>query len=167
MMAKIKIGGLVLVIILAECVLAYLFLPGASQVSAMAESPANDSSSALIDPAIDAELKNDDGSTVEVDLENFGVTAYQPLSNTTLRIDFHLWATVHASEQEEFTARFNDNKHRIREQVIVTVRSSEITDLTDAGLGLIKRKILEKTNRTLGKPLLQSVIVSDFSFVEQ
>jgi hypothetical protein len=51
--------------------------------------------------------------------------------------------------------------------VIVTLRSSELGDLTDAGLGLIKRRILEKTNRTLGKPYLRSVIFSDFSFIEQ
>jgi len=32
---------------------------------------------------------------------------------------------------------------------------------------LIKRRVLEKINRTLGKPLVQGVIVSDFSFIEQ
>ena len=47
------------------------------------------------------------------------------------------------------------------------VRSAEITDLTDAGLGLIKRRILETTNKALGKPLLQGVMFSEFSFVEQ
>jgi flagellar FliL protein len=51
--------------------------------------------------------------------------------------------------------------------VIVIVRSAEITDLTDAGLGLIKRKIMEKTNRMIGKSMLHSVIFSDFSFIEQ
>jgi hypothetical protein len=49
----------------------------------------------------------------------------------------------------------------------VIVRGAEITDLTDAGLGLMKRKILDRANRTLGKPLLQTVVVSDFSFIEQ
>jgi len=42
-----------------------------------------------------------------------------------------------------------------------------VTDLTDAGLGLLKRKILEKSNRILGRPLLQTIIFSEFSFVEQ
>jgi hypothetical protein len=43
--------------------------------------------------------------------------------------------------------------------------------LSDFGLGLIERKIErkipQKANRTLGKPLLQSVIFSEFSFIEQ
>ena len=51
--------------------------------------------------------------------------------------------------------------------MIVIIRSAEIADLTDAGLGLIKRRILETTNKTLGKPILQAVMFSDFSFVEQ
>ena len=60
-----------------------------------------------------------------------------------------------------------ENLHRFRDQVIVILRSSDLEDLTDAGLGLIKRKILEKTNPLLGKPYLQAVIFSDFSFIEQ
>ena len=41
------------------------------------------------------------------------------------------------------------------------------TDLTDAGLGLIKRQILEKTNRAMGQPLLKEVLFSKFNFVER
>ena len=47
------------------------------------------------------------------------------------------------------------------------MRSAELTDLTDAGLGLLKRRIQEKSNQTLGKPLLRAVVFSDFSFIEQ
>ena len=47
------------------------------------------------------------------------------------------------------------------------MRSAEGSDLADAGLGLIKRQILEKTNALLGKPLVKVVIISDFSYMEQ
>jgi flagellar FliL protein len=49
----------------------------------------------------------------------------------------------------------------------MTVRSADGTDLADAGLGLIKRQILEKTNALLGKALLRAIVVSDFSYLEQ
>ena len=104
---------------------------------------------------------------MEVDLGEYCVTAFQSTSNTTLRIDFRLYGTVKGDNQKEFVKLMEENKHRFREQVLVTVRMRNVTDLTDAGLGLMKRKILERANRTLGKPLLQSVVVSDFSFVEQ
>ncbi len=104
---------------------------------------------------------------IEVDLGQFSVTAFQPATNTTLRIDFHLYGTVGSAEEKDFATKLEENQHRFRDQVIVTLRSSELSDLTDAGLGLIKRKIMDKTNRMFGKPLLRSVIFSDFSFIEQ
>ena len=68
---------------------------------------------------------------------------------------------------DELARRLEEHKHQVRDNIIVIIRSAEITDLTDAGLGLIKRRILETTNKTLGKPLLQGIMFSDFSFVEQ
>lgn len=103
----------------------------------------------------------------EVDLGNFTVSGFQPASNSTLFITFHLYGTVRHKYAGEFNERLEENKHRIRDNIIVIIRSADITDLTDAGLGLIKRRILETTNRTLGKPLLQEVVFSEFSFIEQ
>jgi flagellar FliL protein len=47
------------------------------------------------------------------------------------------------------------------------MHSAESADLTDAGLGLIKRQLLEKTNRALGEPMLKEVLFSKFNFVER
>lgn len=103
----------------------------------------------------------------EVDLGNFTVSGFQPASNSTLFITFHLYGTVRHKYAREFAGRLEEHQHRIRDNIIVIIRSAEITDLTDAGLGLIKRRILETTNKTLGKPLLQEVVFSEFSFIEQ
>ena len=63
--------------------------------------------------------------------------------------------------------RLNVSQSAISEQVkllegrlgfpllVRTGRGAEMTDLSDSGLGLIKRKILEKTNRTIGRTLIQ------------
>jgi len=163
--AKIKILLLVGVVVAVECLVAYLYLPSTSETAALA-------SAALGNAETNAAEENEDEEEelvdqVEVDMGEFTVTAFQPISNTTLRIDFHLYGTVAAQDHDEFITLMEENLHRFREQVIVTVRSADITDLTDAGLGLVKRKILEKTNRTLGKSLLRVVIFSDFSFIEQ
>jgi len=162
---KIKIVLFVALVIAVECVVAYLYLPQTAETAALAGSAVENKGESKTTPKKEAE--KEPNSQVEVDLGEFNVTAYQPASNTTLRIDFHLYGTVAAAEQREFMTRLEENLHRFREQVIVTVRSSEITDLTDAGLGLVKRKIMDKTNRMLGKQLLQTIIFSDFSFIEQ
>jgi flagellar FliL protein len=74
---------------------------------------------------------------------------------------------VLSDDESKLLVQIDRLQHRFREQVNITVRGAEVTDLTDPGLGLIKRKILEKTNRSFGEPLLRDVLFSDFSFVEQ
>ena len=162
---KIKILMFVALIIGVECSVVYVYLPSAAETAALAGSAVDPKKESKA--AIEKEVEKEKDNHLEVDLGEFNVTAYQPTSNTTLRIDFHLYGTVAASDQKEFMTRLEENLHRFREQVIVTVRSSEITDLTDAGLGLVKRKIMDKTNKMLGKAALQTVIFSDFSFIEQ
>ncbi|NLS97395.1 MAG: flagellar basal body-associated FliL family protein [Planctomycetaceae bacterium] len=167
------LGKLILLTVLAsivvgECIAASFFLPNAEETAALAGmeiNPVSTETNGVMDELaeLDADVKNQ----TEVDLGEFTVTAFQPLSNTTMRIDFHLYGTVKQDDEEKFLAAWGANQHRLRDQVIVTVRSSELGDLTDAGLGLIKRRILEKTNAILGKPYLRSVIFSDFSFIEQ
>jgi flagellar FliL protein len=167
-LAKIKILLFVLAVIAAECIAAYLYMPSASETAALAEAALGARPKA--EPSAAPEAKEEESQPVdqvEVDLGSYTVTAFQPVSSTTLHINFHLFGTVKAQDGKEFTKRWEENLHRFREQVIVTVRSANIIDLTDAGLGLVKRTILEKANRTLGKPYLQAVIFSEFSFIEQ
>ncbi len=165
LLAKIKVLLFITVIIAVECVVAYLYLPSSAETAAMAQATfdgASDDEEAELE-AIDEELANQ----LEVDLGEFSVSAFQPASNNTLRIDFHLFGTVGEEDEAEFLTLMDYNLHRFREQVGVIVRSADVTDLTDAGLSLVKRKILEKTNQILGKPLLKAVIFSEFSFMEQ
>ncbi len=145
----------------------FLCLPKGGQTAAVAGVVAKPAANAK---SPQREAKADEGDApadVEVDLGEFSVTSFQPASNSTLRIDFHLFGSVSAENEKDFRRLLDENKHRFREQVLMTVRSAEMADLTDASLGLIKRTILDKARRTLGKPLLREVIVSDYSFIEQ
>ena len=157
-LGKIKLLLMVLAVVLVECVIAYLWLPDVTESEARAAAESPDVAESLT-----SELAEEEEVTqIEVDMGDYSVTAYQPVSSTTLRIDFHLYATVGEEDSEEFLTLKEGNDARLREQVNVIVRGADIADLTDPGLGLIKRRILEKTNRILGKPLLRGVIFSDF-----
>ncbi len=172
LLGKALVGVFLAGIVTAECVTVYLFLPGEAETAALAagtsstDQNTSTSQNAFPNPT-DPIAPDVTVPQVEVDLGEFTITAYQPISNTTLRIDFHLYGTVATEDQQAFQEALQTNIHRFRDQVIVIVRSAELTDLTDAGLGLIKRKILEKTNAMFGKRYLKAVIFSDFSFVEQ
>ena len=164
---KLAILLMVGMVVVLECAVAYFLIPSRGETAVMAgiEMPSNEPSAATAEEP--PEEQPETPTQVEVDLGEFAVTSYQPVTNTTLRIDFHLYGTVGVENEKDLLARLERNNHRFRDEVIVTVRSSEITDLTDAGLGLIKRKILEKSNALLGKQYLKSIIFSDFSFIEQ
>ncbi len=191
--SKGKIIGIVAAIVVLQCVLAYLYLPGGD-------------SAAKADGKKDAAARGDDkdkdgggesrGENREIDLGKFSLTAFDPNSNTTLLIDFHLYGTVavdasdklatakdsgehghsgHGGKAGEggdednsnFGRLFKKNQHRFRDQVIVIIRNATMADLADPSLGLIKRQILAKTNSLLGEPLLKEVVFSDFAVVQQ
>jgi flagellar FliL protein len=166
-LAKIKVLLIVAVVVVVECLIAHLYLPDAGRVDAMTAAPLESDLEAALSIDEDGATEENDESQVEIDLGEYTVTAYQPVSSTTMRISFHLYGVLAEEDADEFLARKEENEHRLRERVNTIVRSSDIRDLTDPGLGLIKRKILEKINRTLGKALLRGVIFSDFSFIEQ
>jgi flagellar FliL protein len=64
-------------------------------------------------------------------------------------------------------AAFDKNIHRFRDMVISEIRHLDNQDLADPGLGLIKRRILEKSNALFGKPILKGLFFPDFSYIEQ
>jgi len=168
LMKKLKIPLIILVVVIVEFVLVYMFFPASAPPAATKEQEAaqelppepvaEEEEEATVDPS---------KADKEVDLGEFSVTTHQAASNITYRVDFHLFGTVAEDMEEEYTKLMDSKGKRVREQVILTVRSAEMTDLADAGLGLIKRRILATTNKTLGKPCLQTVIFTEFRFNEQ
>jgi flagellar FliL protein len=186
MLPKIIVLGFIAAVIGAECLFACMYL---SLASAKAEAagqadaraaPQESAPAALVQPgeadsagqdAVPAhdELKPQQHAALEkeVDLGEFSITVLHAASNTTLMVDFHLFGTVRVEDEADFLQRYERSKQRIREQVLVTIRAAELADLADPGLGLIRRQILEKSNRLLGKPLLLGVIFSDFVLIEQ
>jgi flagellar basal body-associated protein FliL len=164
-MAKtIIVVVLVAVVILTEGVFAYLLIPSRGDLEKWsAEKTAKEAHSREEAHETNHEHKHQH----EVELGKYNVVVHHPASNITLRVNFHLIGTVEEKEHQEFEALLEKNQHRLRDQAIFEIRNCQIEDLTDPGLALLKRRILAKSNDLLGKPLLRSVVFSDFSFVEQ
>lgn len=103
----------------------------------------------------------------EILIDQFTITRYNVEADKTVNVDFEVFATVLSEDQSEYESLFESNQNRIREQINLSVRSAEPKALTDPGLGLIKRRILERTNRALGKPLVRDVFITRFNFVQR
>jgi len=166
-MAKtIIVAVLVAVVILTEGMFAYLLIPSRSDlVKWSAEKAAKEAHSG--EESHGHEKNHQHAHEHEVDLGKYNVVVHHPASNVTLRVNFHLIGTVEEKTHDEFEDLLGKNQHRLRDQAIFEIRNCQIEDLTDPGLALLKRRILAKSNDLLGKPLLRSVVFSDFSFVEQ
>jgi flagellar basal body-associated protein FliL len=168
----IKAVAFVSVIVVVEIVVASMITPTAQETEKLAHELAAAAHGEAAEHDEHAqheghEAHGDAHNLREVELGSYNVTRFNPATNTTLAIDFELFGTVLADDVTDFEHHFENSKARIREQVTMTLHGAVSDSLTDAGLGLIKRQILEKTNRALGEPLLKEVLFSKFNFVER
>jgi flagellar FliL protein len=170
----IKAVAFVSIIVIVQVVVASMIAPSAADTEKLAHELAA-ASHGKEEAGEDEHAKEDEHSSEgghhedmhEVELGTFNVTRFNPQTNTTLAIDFELYGTVLAEDAADFEHRFEHSNARIREQITLTMHGTDSSDLTDAGLGLIKRQILEKTNRALGQPMIKEVLFSKFNFVER
>jgi hypothetical protein len=169
MLKTIIAASVVSTVILVEVIAAYLLIPGQEELQTWAKEQAKAGSKHGDGKSASSgeHGENDGDPEIEVDLGKFNIVVHKPAASYTMRINFHLIATVKAAEEGEFAHLLEKCQHRLRDQVIFEVRNAEIGDLTDPGLALIKRKILGKRNDLLGKPLLTTIVFSDYAFVEQ
>ncbi len=164
LLARLLIAGFMASVVGAECLFAYLWLPSEDEVAAQMEQIAE---AAKEEAAKEAGKQEDEVILeVEVDLGPFQVTNHRLQSEAIIRTDFHLFGTVAETEAEEFRELYARNEKRLRDKIITEIRNSEVGELEEAGLGLIKRKLLTISNELLGKPLLRKIIFADYTFVE-
>ena len=172
MMTFVKALAFVSVIVLLEVTGASMIIPTAEETAKIAEELASADLTQAAETGGETVEESETESLAssemkEVELGMFHILTYNPETGSRLNVDLELFGTVLADEEGYFFPLYEANQRRIREQILITVRSADVTDLSDAGLGLIKRKILEKTNRALGRPLLHEAIFSKFSFEER
>ncbi|MFW6169472.1 MAG: hypothetical protein ACODAD_03210 [Planctomycetota bacterium] len=159
---RLLIAGFMGAVVISECLFAYFWLPSADEVTARVENMAKNAQN----NGSREGREEEGGLAVEMDLGAFTITNHRLTSESTFRTDFHLWGTVRDSDKETFRKLFERNQNRFRNLVLEEIQNSERTDLTDAGLGSIKRRLLAKSNTLFGKPLLREVLFAEYTFVE-
>ena len=179
-MTLVKALAFVSVIVLIEVAAATALLPSAEDtrqagvlLNAAARGAAAQSAEAAeahdesvhADPSDHAEAAH--APTIEQSMGLYHVIAFNPATGASMSVDFELFGVVLAADEAEFSERFGLHAKRLNEQVTIAIRGMESADFTDPGLGLIKRVVLEKVNRALGKPLVREAVFSEFAFIER
>ena len=170
-MKLVKAIAFVSVIVLLEVAAATAILPTAEETRQIGIELASDQQPGEDGHATDAEGESTKGvpdpSTHEVSLGSYHVVSFNPSTGASMNIDFELFGVVLAADEAEFAERFLVHEKRLNEQVTIAIRGMQAADFTDPGLGLIKRIILEKVNRALGKTIVREALFSEFSFAER
>ena len=175
-MTLVKAMAFVSVIVLLEVAAATVLLPtpeetrriGAELVSAKKGGEA-ESRDGAAKQGVHDEHRDEGAASLsqEVHLGTYHVVAFSASTGASTNIDFELYGVVLATDEVEFAERFLLHEKRLNEQVTIAIRGMQSADFTDPGLGLIKRVILEKVNRALGKSIVREAIFSEFSFFER
>ena len=169
MLKPILVAVFISAVILVECAFAYLLIPSTTDLETWAKKKEGDAVAAEHGSEAPEEHKGEHAAEheAEVELGKFNIIVHKPADNLTMRVNFHLIGTVPEKEHKEFEELYAKCEHRLRDQIIFEVRKSDVAELSDPGLALLKRKILAKSNELLGKSMLHTIVFSDFAFIEQ
>lgn len=162
--------GFIVAVIAGECLVAWLYLPSTSEATSAVQEIAQAARNGAeiedpFDPEVEASLEEKDDTEL-VQLGDFDLAMHLANEQINRYFTFQLSASVKPEDKDELLESWTSNEDRLRDQINEIIRNAKITDLTDPGLGLIKRQILTKVNRTLGKPYLQSVYFPNFTYRE-
>ena len=163
---KVKLLGLLLVVMGIEAAGMYLILPRPSDASTdpAGTGIATGDDSSDTDPAATV----DPGDGVEVEIDKFNTTNSRARLGATVHVSFSLIAIVKSNNQAAFTEAANQaHKARVREAVVKIVRSASMDNLNDPDLSVIKRQIREEVNKVLRNSYILDVVIDDFRQMEQ
>lgn len=165
---RLKIPLLILAIVIVEGVVVYLLMPSPAdtKVMAMAIEPHEEHKEEVHELPMEESGHGHGHDFAEVELGEFTITVARLEKNVTRNVSFQLFGGVPADEKEDFTHHFEGVKHRVCDDIDTIVRGADEAALSDPGLSLIKRRILDNTNRILGKPYLKGVYLNEFTYVE-
>lgn len=166
LLGKLIAGGVIGIVVLIESVVAYMLTPDpdriAEQVRAEIVMATNEGKE---DPDLMEDA--DDGPVEEVELGEFSVAIHDVSADATYHVNCKVAATVAVKDLSEFRDLLANNENRLRERIMIEFRSASAGNLNEAGLGLIKRHILEKSNTLIGKPLIKKVIFPEYNYYVQ
>jgi len=102
-------------------------------------------------------------STV-VDLGRIDLEFVQLTRNQTLQVALEVRLLLDSATNKQTLADLEKWRHRLREQVLVAVRLTEAVEFLEPELQHLRKHILYRINRTLREPLVQDVLLADFTF---
>jgi hypothetical protein len=105
--------------------------------------------------------------TLKLNLGTIELQNLEPTQGRTAHMSFDLHLTFDPNTDPKFLKELEGWQHRLREQVIVAVRTTDIFDFLDPELKRFRKQILYRINRMLKDPVVTDALFANFTFSSQ
>jgi hypothetical protein len=105
--------------------------------------------------------------TLKLNLGTIEVINVEPTRGRTSKMSFDLHLTFDPQTDPKEIKALDGWQHRLREQVIVGVRATEIHWFLDPDLKHFRKQMLYRINRLIGKPIVNDVLFANFTFFSE
>ncbi len=99
-----------------------------------------------------------------LDLGTIRIKELRPEKNETIKLSFAVHFLLEPTATEEDLATLETWQHRLRDQVIVAVRTAHTNDFREPGLMRLRRIIRFRIEQILKSSMVESLLLSDYSF---
>ena len=98
-----------------------------------------------------------------VSLDKFQIHDLRPVRNETVKMSFELHLVLAEDASDATYEHLALWKQRLRDRVIMAVRSAHAKELVEPSLARLRRRILLRVNRALKSQLIEEVLLTSFS----
>ena len=105
--------------------------------------------------------------TLKLNLGTIELQNLEPTQGRTAHMSFDLHLRFDPKTDPKFLRELEGWQHRLREQVIVAVRATDIFDFLDPELKRFRKQILYRINRMLKEPVVIDALFANFTFSSQ
>ncbi|VAX40983.1 hypothetical protein MNBD_PLANCTO02-135 [hydrothermal vent metagenome] len=152
---KVKVIGLVLIVMFAEALGMYFLLPTPSVAS-------DDTKGGLTSGVEDSTNPEEQMNIEEVEIGKFNTTNSIASPGSTIHVSFTLVAIVSKENAVTFTADVKEKYNwRVKQAVSKVIRSASLEDLNAASQSTISRLVREEINKVLGKSYVIKVVLGE------
>ena len=170
MAGLLKIGGLVLVLLIAQVGIFWYFFSGGMSGSGTTKEAAQEK---VVPEKAAAEIADTGSDNAEFTEVNVSPLAFRCTNGKAaagggvVHVDFKLVALVPTPQATKFQDKLKLHEARIRQAVAAVARSLTLDDLNDPNLAMMKRRIREEINKDLAGNFVHDIVIIDYTTMEQ
>jgi len=110
------------------------------------------------------EMEQEQQELLVLDLGHFQVEELRPTRNETVKVSFTAHVVLNPNLAPTDFQALQNCRHRLRDQIIVAVRTAQTNDFREPGLERLRRLIQIRVNQLLRQPVTESLLLSEYQF---